>query len=141
MRLAGRPQSLNRSTECNPFFLLVCFAILSSLPLCLANDPAPDCFVELEIRYLDTKADNIIGAMFKQNTPPDCKDKHCCIDIAKPSDASAKHLTIWNTKSIRTGNCKCRFYRKRGCPNEPVLTADPNFVEPDYMEMLRVQRK
>ncbi|KAK6530698.1 hypothetical protein TWF281_007537 [Arthrobotrys megalospora] len=121
------------------FFLFFFLAILGYPPLCLANDSTSNCFVELEIRYLDTKADNIIGASFKQQTPPNCQDKHCCIDIAKPADASAKHLTIWNTKSIRTGNCRCWFYRKHGCPGQPVLKTEPNHVEEDYMEMLKTQ--
>ncbi|KAF3193036.1 hypothetical protein TWF225_010892 [Orbilia oligospora] len=123
------------------FPLLLFFVFLTTLPICLAAETDAECFVELEIRYLDTKLDSIVGATFKQITPPECKGKQCCIDIAKPPEESAKNLVLWNTKSIHTGHCNCWFYRKPGCAGDPVVKASSNYVQEDLLEMLKVECK
>ncbi|KAK6355732.1 hypothetical protein TWF718_000123 [Orbilia javanica] len=123
------------------FLLLFSLVFFKPLPLCLAEETDSQCFVELEIRYLDTKLDSIVGATFKQITPPECKGKQCCVDIAKPPDENAKNLVIWNAKSIHTGNCGCWFYRKPNCAGEPIVKAPPGYVENDFLEMLKTERE
>ncbi|KAK6514858.1 hypothetical protein TWF506_007220 [Arthrobotrys conoides] len=123
------------------FPLLLSLLLLTPLLACLAAETDGECFVELNIRYLDTKLDTIVGANFKQITPPECKGKQCCVDIAKPPEESAKNLALWNTKSIRTGNCTCWFYRKPNCAGSPLVRASENYVEDDLLGMLKTKRK
>ncbi|KAK6359075.1 hypothetical protein TWF696_000243 [Orbilia brochopaga] len=128
------------------YLLAILLSSLTLLPISAgqtANYPGQYCWITLDAYYRifkDGVSHENIGLHIGHTLgPTECNGSPCCIEFDIPDPTAAKELTIGNTESLYTGECRCTIYSKPKCSGEVSYEVPPNCADGNFTKVVEAR--